>query len=137
MSPEVLARKLTKLREFLADLRPYAGASLTEVEKDHYVIERLLQLLVEVATDMLAHELASRGVVPASYRETIRKGVEEGFLDPELGTRLEKATGLRNVLVHLYDELDLEIVAESIQPALDDFGEVLKIFQDRLEKMEE
>lgn len=136
MSPEVLARKLTKLREFLADLRPYAGASLTEVEKDHYVIERLLQLLVEVATDMLAHELAGRGVVPASYRETIRKGVEEGFLDPELGTRLEKATGLRNV-VHLYDELDLEIVAESIQPALDDFGEVLKIFQDRLEKMEE
>lgn len=137
MSPEVFARKLAKLREFLADLRPFAEASLTEGEKDHYVIERLLQLLVEVGTDILAHELAGRGIVPTSYRDTVRKSVEEGLLPQELGDRLERATGLRNVLVHLYEEVDLEILTESIRPALEDFGEVLKIFQGRLEEMGE
>ena len=135
MSPEVLARKLAKLREFLSDLKKFEDASLEVVENDHYAIERLLQLLVEVATDILAHELSSRGIVPASYRETIRKGVEEGYLSPELGVRLERATGLRNVRVHLYEELDMEILGDSINPALEDFGEFLRVFQSRLEEL--
>jgi uncharacterized protein YutE (UPF0331/DUF86 family) len=137
LSPEVLARKLGKLRDFLGDLRPFADVSLVEGERDHYVIERILQLLVEVSTDLLAHELAGRGVVPSSYRDTIRKSVEEGLLPSELGGRLEQAAGLRNVLVHMYEELDLEILTDSIRPALEDFGELLVIFQNRLEEMGE
>ncbi len=136
MSPEVLARKLLKLREFLEDLRPFDGASVAEVEENHYVVERLLQLLVEVSTDILAHELASRGVTPASYRETVKRGVEEGLLSPDLGARLEKAAGLRNVLVHLYEELDYAILAGSISSALTDFGQFLVLFHRRLEEME-
>jgi uncharacterized protein YutE (UPF0331/DUF86 family) len=137
LSPEVLARKLAKLREFLSDLKKFEDASREVVVNNHYAIERLLQLLVEVATDILAHELSSRGVVPTSYRETIRKGVEEGYLSPELGVRLERATGLRNVLVHLYEELDMDILGDSINPALEDFGEFLRVFQSRLEEMGE
>lgn len=136
MSPEVLARKLAKLRVFLSDLRPYEGASLPTVEEDHYRVERLLQLLVEVATDILAHELARLGVVPASYRDAVRKAVEEGILSEELGGSLERAAGLRNVLVHLYEDLDMEILAASVEPALNDFGEFLELFQKRLEEME-
>jgi uncharacterized protein YutE (UPF0331/DUF86 family) len=136
LSPEVLARKLAKLRVFLSDLRPYAGASLHAVEEDHYRVERLLQLLVEVATDILAHELARLGVVPASYRDAVRKAVEEGLLSEELGESLERAAGLRNVLVHLYEDLDMEVLTASVEPALNDFGQFLKLFQERLEEME-
>lgn len=137
MSPEVLARKLLKLREFLVDLGAFRGASAVEVEENHYVVERLLQLVVEVSTDLLAHELASRGVTPSSYRDTVRRGVEAGLLPAELGARLEEAAGLRNVLVHLYEELDYSILAGSITPALEDFGALLALFQQRLEEMEE
>lgn len=136
MSPDVLARKLAKLRVFLSDLRPYEGVSVPAVEEDHYRVERLLQLLVEVATDILAHELARLGVVPASYRDAARKAAEEGLLPEELGVSLERAAGLRNVLVHLYEDLDMEILAASVEPALKDFGEFLKLFQERLEEME-
>jgi uncharacterized protein YutE (UPF0331/DUF86 family) len=136
LSPDVLARKLAKLHVFLSDLRPYEGATLHTVEEDHYRVERLLQLLVEVATDVLAHELAHLGVVPASYRDAVRKAVEEGLLPEKLGVSLERAAGLRNVLVHLYEDLDMEILAASVKPALDDFGEFLKLFQERLEEME-
>jgi uncharacterized protein YutE (UPF0331/DUF86 family) len=136
LSPDVLARKLAKLRVFLSDLRPYEGASPPTVEEDHYQVERLLQLLVEVATDILAHELARLGVVPASYRDTVRKAVEEGLLPEELGESLERAAGLRNLLVHLYEDLDMEILAASVEPALNDFGEFLKLFQERLGEME-
>lgn len=137
MSPDVLARKLAKLRVFLKDLRPYEGASVPAVEEDHYRVERLLQLLVEVATDILAHELAHLGVVPASYRDAVRKAVGAGLLSEELGVSLERAAGLRNVLVHLYEDLDMEILAASVGPALNDFGQFLKLFQERLEEMEQ
>jgi uncharacterized protein YutE (UPF0331/DUF86 family) len=136
LSPDVLARKLAKLRVFLSDLRPYEGASIPAVEADHYRVERLLQLLVEVATDILAHELANLGVVPASYRDAVRKSVAEGLLPEALGESLERAAGLRNVLVHLYEELDMEILTASVEPALNDFGEFLELFQARLEEME-
>ena len=40
------------------------------------------------------------------------------------------------VLMHLYEDLDMEILAASVEPALNDFGEFLKLFQARLEEME-
>ncbi len=40
----------------------------------------------------------------------------------DLAQRLAGAAGLRSILVHLYEEIDYEIVADSIAPALDDFG---------------
>ncbi len=132
MSPEVLARKLEKLRIYLVDLHAFRGVPFEEVEEDHYALERIFQLLVEVSTDILAHELARSGTVPKSYRDTVRLAAEAGLLPPELGTRLERAAGLRNLLVHLYEEVDLEILAESVEPALEDFGEFLTIFQARL-----
>lgn len=39
--------------------------------------------------------------------------------------RLEDAAGMRNVLVHLYEEIDLEIPHASIGPALNDFAELV------------
>lgn len=75
-------------------------------------------------------------MVPASYRDAVRKAVEEGLLPEGLGVSLERAAGLRNVLVHLYEDLDMEILAASVGPALEDFGEFLKLFQEKLEEME-
>ena len=40
-----------------------------------------------------------------------------------LAGRLADAAGLRNVLVHLYEDIDYEIVAASVERALEDFGE--------------
>jgi hypothetical protein len=38
VSPEVLLRKLTYLRQLLADLTPFEGATLDEVQADHYKV---------------------------------------------------------------------------------------------------
>jgi uncharacterized protein YutE (UPF0331/DUF86 family) len=41
---------------------------------------------------------------------------------------------LKNVLVHLYEEIDYEIVATSIGRAIDDFAELLEALVDRLDE---
>lgn len=134
MSPEVLARKLDRLRAFLSDLRPHRDRSAADVRQDPYEVERLLELLVQVSVDVLAHQLAERSVTPDSYRAVFEHAGQEGLIAQDLASRLADAAGLRNVLVHLYEEIDYEIVATSIGRAIDDFGELLEALLDRLDE---
>ncbi len=53
MAPDVLLRKLNYLRQLLADLAPYENATLDQVLADHYKLERIFELLVVAATDIL------------------------------------------------------------------------------------
>lgn len=133
MTPDVLARKLGRLRTLLADLAPHAGKSMDQVVADHYEIERILELLVQVAVDMVGHDLAERGVVPDTYRSAFMEAGRRELLPEDLAARLADAAGLRNVLVHIYDEIDYEIVTASVNPALEDFSRFADIYGRRLE----
>jgi uncharacterized protein YutE (UPF0331/DUF86 family) len=131
--PEVLLRKLTYLRQLLADLAPFEGATLDEVRAEHYTVERLFELLVMAASDILFHELAERGLTPDSYRGTFKMAAAQGLLPPDLAGRLQEAAGMRNVIVHLYQEIDYAILQASIAPALRDFGQFIALFEARLD----
>ncbi len=133
MSPEVLARKLDQLRRYLEDLDSHRGRDAADLREEPYEVERLLELVVQVSVDVLAHQLAERGETPGSYRETFLLAAEEDLLPDPLARRLADAAGLRNVLVHLYEDIDYEVVAVSIGPALEDFGELLRLLERRLE----
>lgn len=134
MSPEVLARKLGRLERYLNDLAGHRGRSPEEVAADPYAVERLLELVVQVAVDILSHLLADRGLIPESYRATFELAGVHGLVDEALARRLARAAGLRNILVHLYEDIDYEIVAASIDAALQDFGMLLeKLKTDLLE----
>lgn len=137
MTREVLARKLASLERYLDDLRPHRGASADELRKDPYRVERLLELLIEVAVDVVSHELAERDVTPESYRDAFGRAGDAELLPRALADRLRDAAGLRNVLVHMYDEIDYDIVADSVDRALDDFGLFLELYRERLSDVEE
>ncbi len=122
MSRELLVRKLAHLRRLLEDLRAFERASQAEVEAHHYTVERILELLVVVASDLLFHMLAERGRSPGSYREAFKMAGQEGLLSSELSERLQRAAGMRSILVHLYDKIDYAVVHQSIGPFLNDFS---------------
>lgn len=134
MTRDVLARKLARLRVYLADLSPHAGKSAEQILDDRYEVERLLELLVQVSVDIVSHELAERGKTPDSYRGAFLSAHREGLLPADLAERLADAAGLRNVLVHLYEEIDYEIVAGSIEEVLRDFGLFLELYAARLDE---
>ena len=58
MAPEVFLRKLTYLRQILADLAPFQGAILAQVEAEHYKLERIFELLVMAASEKNPPNLA-------------------------------------------------------------------------------
>lgn len=131
MTRDVLVRKLARLRSYLEDLRPHAGRSSDEIAGDPYEVERLLELLVQVAVDIVSHELAERGSVPETYRAAFTEAGKEGLIPSDLARSLADAAGLRNILVHLYEDIDYEIVAESVTRAMDDFARFIEVFSAR------
>lgn len=122
MPPEVLIRKLALLRRTLQDLAAFERSTQPEIEAQHYAVERIFELLVGIASDILFHVLAERGLTPGSYREAFQLAAEQGLLPVELAGRLQQAAGMRNILVHMYERIDYAILHQSIGPALRDFA---------------
>jgi uncharacterized protein YutE (UPF0331/DUF86 family) len=119
MSNPVLDRKLAKLKVFVEDLRAYAQLDEPSRLREHYAIERLLQLLCEAAADIAlqvvkAHKLPVGG----SYREIFSVLAAKDILPAELANELALACGMRNILPHLYDEIDLGQVVRAVEPAV-------------------
>ena len=54
------------------------------VEAEHYRLERLLELMVMAASDILNHLLAERGETAVSYRGAFQMAAAEGLLPIEL-----------------------------------------------------
>lgn len=58
--------------------------------------------------------------VPGNARESFALLERGGLIDALLSQRLQKMVGFRNIAVHPYQKLDLNIVASAIGAGLDD-----------------
>lgn len=135
IDPSVVRRRLRKLDELLQRLRELSETSRADFLDDpirQAAAERLLQVAVQVVLDLGAHVLSERGVVDwEEYREVPVRLEEEGVLEGALAERLSDAAGQRNILVHLYLDVDPEQVFATLQRDLDAFSE----FADRIERL--
>lgn len=117
--PEVMDRKLAFLRRFLGDLQVYARLDGAGRRSEHCAIERLLQLLCEVAADIGLQFLKARGDgLPGRYREVFTALADGDGFPEDLREGLVAASGMRNVLTHLYDTIDLDRVIAVVDPAI-------------------
>lgn len=107
---ETLDRRLEKLEACVRELRRMAGTERATFLRDVALqaqAERWLQLAVEACIDIAHHLIANRGWrTPTTYREAFDVLASEGVLAPELAGRMAAWAGLRNVLVHLYLDVD-------------------------------
>ena len=123
VATEALERKLGFLNRYIADLGAYVGLDQAARLRDHYTIERLLQLLCEAAADIALQFLkAEADTLPASYREAFTSLAARGRLPEALAQELIAACGMRDVLTHLYDEIDLTRVIAAVEPAVGLYG---------------
>ncbi len=92
---EVVERKLAAMANYLDELRALRPSDLQEYQKDlprRRAVERLLQLIVEVATDINTHLAAESGEVPDDYFESFWSAARLGAIDDELA-RATRALG--------------------------------------------
>ena len=127
MSPEVVKKKLVSLTTYLNDLSRYKKINFKEFMKKHYEIERILELLVITASDIVFHLVSAKGEpAPASYKAAFLRAGELKIISMKTSKNLALSAGLRNILVHEYEEIDYNIVHKSIHSAIRDFSAFLK-----------
>ena len=127
MSPEVVSRKLARMTQCLAELEPYNACPYERFLVDHYKIERLIELLVMAVSDIVIHLLDSRGEpAPISYRTAFLRAGETGLLSPEFSQRLALGAGLRNILVHDYEEIDYPLLHRSLAKIVGDLSRFIE-----------
>jgi uncharacterized protein YutE (UPF0331/DUF86 family) len=135
MSPEVIARKLSGLTRCLKDLAPYKDFEYKDFMVDHYKIERLIELLLMKASDIVFHLLSMKGEAPpGSYRAAFLRAGEMGILNQNLSKNLALGAGLRNILVHDYEEIDYELLHRSVPQIIQDLTIFVEELSSRLEE---
>lgn len=115
---EVIKEKLLLLGKYLEELSELKGLTFKEYMERNIIkrgAERLLQLLVEVASDINSAILVDKAEIPPdSYYDSFIKAGNSGIISVKLSRELAPTTGLRNRLVHEYGEYKESIVFRNI-----------------------
>jgi uncharacterized protein YutE (UPF0331/DUF86 family) len=126
MSPlevAILRRKLSRIVENLSALTAVKGISLKEWSTDamrRAAAERWLHICIEAAIDLNSHLLVGLGhpAPPDGYQSFIDLARHTRIIDADLAGKLAPSVGLRNRLVHRYDDLDDALVLKGIGEAV-------------------
>ncbi len=120
----MLASRLSALEGYLAKLESFTRYSREEFLGDedvHHLAERYLHLACECMLDVAQHVISDMGYrQPEGYRDTMDVLREEGVLEEDLAERLKGWIGFRNILVHLYTEIDHAVSYRALVEGLDD-----------------
>lgn len=87
------------------------------------VAERNLQIIAQVIINICTHLVAhNHWGSPKSYSDSVKLVSKHKVIETDLAERLIDLVKLRNVIVHLYLEIDPTIVYRSAKQAITDAG---------------
>lgn len=121
-----------KLLLIAADLEPLAAIATRGVAAyelsvvDQAMVERRLERAIGRMIDVNYHVLTASGQPPPpDYHSSFVRMAELGVLDAEFARQIARSAGLRNRLVHDYDDLDHRLVFAALSTALNDLPRFL------------
>ncbi|MGB9721805.1 MAG: type VII toxin-antitoxin system HepT family RNase toxin [bacterium] len=127
---ERIFTRLEILNEYLMILKECSKEPLEKLKADKIfrgAVERYLQLAVECVIDVgeiLISNLNLRK--PEDARDVIDILGEKGIIPDEFAYKFGPITGFRNILVHNYIRIDLDLVYKFLTEKLDDFNQFVK-----------
>jgi len=135
---EIIRRHLAALRESLQVLSTRSGLSLEKLDVDteeRWLVERGLQLCAQNALDIATHIAASRGRDVPDYASAIDELGRLGVLPHEFAREFRGVAGFRNVLVHGYLDVDLDVLHALLHDKLGDFESFATLIEDYLRSL--
>jgi uncharacterized protein YutE (UPF0331/DUF86 family) len=119
---DIVLNKKENIERCLKQIQTYYALPGDKPFADDYLkqdaIAANIQRACEQAIDLANHTIKSKKLgLPKSSRESFRLLAQDGG---SLAEKLEKMVGFRNVLVHQYQELNLDLLVDVIESHLDD-----------------
>ncbi len=126
VNKETIIRKLSRLKGYLQELNTFQSLTWDDYIssfQNRRTVERLIQLIVDVAVDINMHAVVDEGRTPPSdaYNSFI-DGSRVGLIPMDFAQQIAPSTGERNIIVHEYELIDDALVYQSI-------GETLLLYE--------
>ena len=129
---EKIKTKLAYIYEDCAKLNELLQIGLENYRADKFkslAARYLLQTGIEAAVDVVNHFVAKNKLGrPATHREAFELLFSEGIISSDVSGRLIMLIKLRNRIVHIYEDIDDELIFKYIADAAKD----LKDFADEI-----
>ena len=123
--PELVAKRLAFIETCVHELRTLARPErISDDLREERFVEHTLQLAIQAALDVGSHIVSDdRLGEPESGRDVFRLLGRGGILPADLVSRLERMASFRNVVVHVYQDVDLGVVRDVVENHLGDLLE--------------
>lgn len=123
---DVILAKVATIQRCLARIGEVTGFdpdSLDNIDKqDIFVLN--LQRAVQAIIDLAAHVAAAKNLgIPETAAENFTLLQRAGIIDGQLAGKMKKMTGFRNIAVHDYEALDIDILKSILVHRLQDLEE--------------
>lgn len=136
MDQTPIVERLSVIARAVRALQIVREVPLEEFVQDYFLhsaAERAIQVAIQAALDIGSILLSRSSTdVPKEYADIFPALADIDVLPPEFASRLVTMAKFRNVLVHMYIELDLDRLHAYIQTDLDDFMQFSKYVADYL-----
>lgn len=125
LDKQLIDAKLMKLDEYQRELDELFRSSIADIKREstkRHTAERLTQLIVDAMIDINIH-LIRQGDLPPSddLKGTFVTLGEHGVLDKAFAEKLAPVVGIRNILVHQYEDIDLDLFLQTLARERGDF----------------
>lgn len=132
--------KINRIRNYFEEVKPLLKFSVQEILGDITklrTLERNFQLIVDEIIDINQHFIKELNFdISNDLEGTFHILGENNILPQDFVLKISPVVGLRNRLVHRYEELNPKIFIETFQKEYSDFEKYLKFISDYLEKLE-
>jgi uncharacterized protein YutE (UPF0331/DUF86 family) len=136
MSEDTVAQKITSLQRCVSQARVALSTAGSDFKTNHLLQDAAVLNIIracETALDLANMLIRKRRLgIPSESRESFGILMREQILEQGLGDKLQKMVGSRNLALHRYRDLDMDIVQSVIQKNLDDLLAFAKIVQPHL-----
>jgi len=125
MADDVVLNKAASIERCLQRIKEeFAGdkQNLTANQTKQDAIVLNLQRACETAIDLAMYVVSQRKLgIPQDSRDAFALLQTAGVLSSDLATRMQRMVGFRNIAVHEYTRLNLDVIHAIITKQLDDF----------------
>lgn len=126
MDREVVEQKLESLRRCVQRVAAKCPADADTLAREvdlQDIVTLNLSRAVQMCVDVGAHMIAStETAAPSTMGQTFELLSQKGILPEALASRLQRAVGFRNIVIHNYEAIDWQVVHALARTHLDDFA---------------
>jgi uncharacterized protein YutE (UPF0331/DUF86 family) len=128
---------LAKLETYVQELKTLSRPEKIETDvREERFVEHSLQLAIQAALDVASHIVSDdRLGEPKTNRQLFEILARHGWITEELQETLRQIVGFRNILVHGYSSVDLDVVRGIVENDLDDLAGFASAIRSRLAKL--